>query len=203
MLPTRLVRFCCAELKETTTPNRLVAVGVREDESSGRKGRDAFQTWGGKNAKGRMDFFSLDHAEEVYRESKEINDPAWDCTLIRTAKEKADVLINPIYYWTEQDVIRYAHEQKITMNPLYYMGYRRVGCIGCPMASYKGRAKEFADFPKYKLAYQNAAEYIYKELNRKGLNRKFQSGQDLFDWWIEDPKTPGQMNIDDFLGGAE
>ena len=51
MLPTRLVRFCCAELKETTTPNRLVAVGVREDESSGRKGRDAFQTWGGQERK--------------------------------------------------------------------------------------------------------------------------------------------------------
>jgi len=36
--PTRLARYCCQVLKESSTPNRLVAVGVRRFESVGRGG---------------------------------------------------------------------------------------------------------------------------------------------------------------------
>lgn len=36
--PTRLARYCCAVLKEASTPNRIVALGVRSDESAGRGG---------------------------------------------------------------------------------------------------------------------------------------------------------------------
>mgnify|MGYP007053700593 CR=1 FL=1 len=46
MPPTRLARYCCAKLKETSTPNRFIALGVRKAESTGRKGRDVFATRG-------------------------------------------------------------------------------------------------------------------------------------------------------------
>lgn len=46
MPPTRIVRYCCQVLKETTTPNRLCALGVRAAESSKRQGRDTFQLGG-------------------------------------------------------------------------------------------------------------------------------------------------------------
>lgn len=45
--PTRIIRYCCQELKETGTPNRLVALGVRAAESTKRQGRDIFSTRGG------------------------------------------------------------------------------------------------------------------------------------------------------------
>ena len=35
--PTRIIRYCCQVLKETSTPHRMVALGVREDESSARQ----------------------------------------------------------------------------------------------------------------------------------------------------------------------
>ena len=44
MPPTRVVRYCCQVLKETTTPHRLCALGVRAAESSKRQGRDTFGT---------------------------------------------------------------------------------------------------------------------------------------------------------------
>lgn len=47
MPPTRIVRHCCKALKETTTPHRLCALGVRAAESSKRQGRDTFVTRGG------------------------------------------------------------------------------------------------------------------------------------------------------------
>lgn len=46
--PTRIIRYCCQYLKETTTPNRLCAVGVRAAESAKRQGRDTFSTRGGR-----------------------------------------------------------------------------------------------------------------------------------------------------------
>ena len=47
MPPTRVVRYCCQQLKEGGTPNRLCALGVRAAESSKRQGRDIFSTRGG------------------------------------------------------------------------------------------------------------------------------------------------------------
>lgn len=47
MPPTRLQRYCCAVLKETSTPDRMCVVGVRASESVKRQGRDIFSTRGG------------------------------------------------------------------------------------------------------------------------------------------------------------
>ena len=57
MPPTRLQRYCCAVLKETSTPNRLAALGVRKDESTGRQGRDTFGTRGGRVRSQWLSFF--------------------------------------------------------------------------------------------------------------------------------------------------
>ena len=43
MPPTRLMRYCCSELKETGCANRMIATGVRWDESTNRKSRESFE----------------------------------------------------------------------------------------------------------------------------------------------------------------
>jgi len=48
MPPTRVVRYCCQVLKESGTPNRICALGVRAAESSKRQGRDTFGIRGGE-----------------------------------------------------------------------------------------------------------------------------------------------------------
>ena len=55
--PTRTVRYCCSVLKETATPNRMAALGVRAAESTKRQGRDTFGVRGGHT--GRLNFFHL------------------------------------------------------------------------------------------------------------------------------------------------
>lgn len=42
--PTRLVRYCCLILKESANTDRLIATGVRWDESMARRQRAAFET---------------------------------------------------------------------------------------------------------------------------------------------------------------
>ena len=46
MPPTRIVRYCCSELKEGGNPNRLIAIGVRWAESSKRSNRSPFEVLG-------------------------------------------------------------------------------------------------------------------------------------------------------------
>lgn len=68
MPPTRFVRYCCEELKETTTPNRFIAMGVREAESTNRRGRDTFSVRGRK--KGEALHYSTTHIKEVFETAK-------------------------------------------------------------------------------------------------------------------------------------
>ena len=203
MPPTRIVRYCCQELKENGTPYRIASIGVRAEESSKRRGRDIFGVRGGSYREAT--FFSLDHTEEVHREAKELNDPVWDCTLIKVMKTNGDTVLSPIYYWTIDDVWEYIRQNKIKTNPLYECGYERVGCIGCPLATYKGRIKEFSDYPKYKQAYIKAFDRMIEARKQKGLAIKdgWHTGADVFDWWIEEYKhnVKGQMSIDEWMKG--
>ena len=203
MPPTRLSRYCCAVLKETSTPNRMCLTGVRRAESVNRQGRDIFQIRG-KTKKDAL-YYSLGHAAEVHQESQDIQDDAWDCTLIKRMKEHGDIVVNPIYRWEDRDIWDYITKEGITVNPLYQMGYDRVGCVGCPEATYKKVMKEFADFPAYKSNYIKAFDRMLEERKKSGKENlgkdyhRWETGEDVFEWWIEEYKRvpKGQMNMFD------
>lgn len=67
--PTRLQRYCCAELKETSTPNRFIAIGVRKAESTGRQGRDVFATRG-TTKKNAYYYYYYSHIKEQFESSE-------------------------------------------------------------------------------------------------------------------------------------
>jgi phosphoadenosine phosphosulfate reductase len=201
--PTRIARYCCAVLKESTTPNRMCAVGVRASESTNRKGRDVFSIRG--KTKKDAYYYSLSHVAEVHKESQEIQDDNWDCTFIKTMKEHKDTVVNPIYEWEDEDIWKYIKEHSIKMNPLYSMGYERVGCIGCPLANHHQRIKQFNDFPKYKQMYINAFSKMLNvrkkngkdDINGKDDYHRWRTGEDVFEWWMENYKRmpKGQMSL--------
>ena len=207
--PTRIVRYCCQELKETSTPNRIAALGVRAAESTKRQGRDTFGASGGSYRKAT--FFSLDHTEEVHHEALE-RDPVWDCTLIKVMREHGDTVVNPIYEWTDSDVWQYIRDNKIKVNPLYECGRKRIGCLFCPLASYREKKRDEIEYPKYKQAYIRAFDRMVEQITidrelhgKKNIAHTWTSGQAVFDWWIEEYKhtTRGQISIEDYLRDKE
>ena len=211
--PTRTSRYCCKALKETTTPNRIIATGVRAAESTGRQGRDSFSLIG--NTKKDGSHYSLDHAIEVFREAEEaayqtgkaVNEAdVSDCQMVTAAKENKKIMVNPIYDWEDSDVWEFIREEGIKVNPLYERGYSRVGCVLCPMSSYKDKCKEIHDFPKYKDLYIMTFDRMLKRRRDKGLpiDDAWINGEAVFDWWIEKYKheVKGQMNIGDWLNGS-
>ena len=182
MPPTRVVRYCCAELKEGGEKGRFIATGVRWAESTARKRRGGLEVLTSKP------------------QNKLIlsNDNDEDRRLFETCQLKGKRVVNPIVDWQTADIWDYAGAEKISMNPLYCEGFLRVGCVGCPMAS-KTRAMEFARYPRIKAAYIRA---FYRMLDKRIALGKdthsWRSGVDVFHWWMEDGVLPGQEVLDGF-----
>lgn len=180
--PTRKKRWCCDLFKENSTPGRMVATGVRWDESLKRSEREEYEALG-KSVK--------DNKKATYSDLVLNNDNGSKRSVIERCEIKGAVVSNPIIDWKNKDIWGYIRSEKINYNPLYDMGYSRVGCIGCPTSSYKKRCKEFTDFPKYK---ENYIKSFDRFVLKKGVD-KFKNGQEMFDWWMEDPKMQGQISL--------
>ena len=215
MPPTRFVRYCCAELKEASTPNRFVAVGVRESESTGRRGRAVFATHGLRKKDAYYYYYS--HVKEVFEDDKTrrseggVQNPnevgVYDCNFISKAKKNDDLICNPIYKWTDRDVWDFIHERGMKYNPLYDKGFLRVGCIGCPLAS--NQVHELEMYPKYKQNYINAFQRMVDKRKAEGKVQTSKYGQiwkdglSTYRWWINDDTIEGQMDIFDFIDKEE
>lgn len=187
MPPTRFVRYCCAVLKESTTPNRLICLGVRRAESTKRANRGVFEMWGiqqGYTMAHMVQAFqtALDESEFFGTDPNEEN-PS-DCYMISTMKNKKDVLCNPIVDWSDNMVWEYIRKKNIKVNPMYAMGFSRVGCVGCPMSGQKKMAREFEMYPTYKRLYTQAFQKMIDKRKADGLEAKWKSGEECMDWWI-------------------
>jgi len=182
MPPTRRVRYCCSELKETGCRNRMIATGVRKAESKKR------EEWGS--------FSQPDKRINISDEKMLLSDNDETRRLFEHCQLKAKIVVNPIIDWLNKDVWEYIKQEHIEVNSLYECGYDRVGCIGCPIAG-KKRYKEFADFPKYKQMYINAFGRMLEARKAKGLRTEWKNGEEVFLWWMEDKNIPGQMSFED------
>lgn len=185
MPPTRLMRYCCSILKETGCSDRFIATGVRWDESNARAERAAFETI----ASSKKDKVTADDEEIML-----MNDNSKKRKITEHCMKKNKMVVNPIIEWTHRNIWDYINSEHIERNILYDHGYKRVGCIGCPMAS-KGRWKEFSDFPTYRRAYIRAFDKMLERLIESGANPKWKNGNDVFMWWMEDKNIEGQLNL--------
>ena len=180
MPPTRIVRYCCAVLKETSGRGRWIATGVRWAESQKRKSR------------GVMEALHRDKAKKLTL----MNDNDESRMLIENCQLKGTRVVNPLIDWQDADIWDYCTAEKIPMNPLYACGWKRVGCIGCPMAG-KHRKTELARYPKIKAAYVRAFDRMLAERQKRGLPCDWQTGMDVMHWWMGDGVLPGQMVLEE------
>lgn len=183
MPPTRLMRYCCAVLKEGGGKDRFIATGVRWAESTARKRRGGLEVLTSKP------------------QNKLIlsNDNDEDRRLFGTCQLKGKRVVNPIVDWQTADIWDYVGAEKISMNPLYCEGFCRVGCIGCPMAS-KTRIMGFARYPEIKTAWIRSFDKMLIIRIERGMGvYSWRSGVDVFHWWMEDGVLPGQ----EVMGGFE
>lgn len=196
--PTRLVRYCCAELKEKSGEMRRVVTGVRWAESVRRaNSRGVAEVLNpGKNP-----LFDESSLSELQRNKSgglilnSDNDEARQ--ELEHCYKRNRWVVNPIIDWEDRDLWDFIRGEHIPYCGLYDEGFSRLGCIGCPMGGRKGMLKEFSSYPKYKEAYLRAFARMIKERERCGrpLVKKWSSPEAVFAWWTQDPNIPEQISL--------
>lgn len=175
MPPTRLYRYCCKELKESAGKGFVTVTGVRWAESANRKNNQALITISNTKKNNQLLNYDDDKArrmtEHCYRTQK--------------------TMLNPIIDWTDEEVWEFIKGYGIPYCSLYDCGYKRLGCIGCPLST--NREKELEEYPKYRENYIRAFERMLK--NRKG-DIGWKTGEEVMDWWLGKKKlTPDENQI--------
>lgn len=164
--PTRKFRYCCAELKETVRcKGGYTLTGVRRAESARRSQRRGFE----KDTRNKEKRFLDDNAEDR-RETE-------------YCMQRNTYICNPIIDWSDEAVWHFIKEKNLPYCKLYDEGYRRLGCIGCPMASVKERARAFSRYPKYADLYKRAFQKMIDACaDRSKLT--WADGEEVFHWWL-------------------
>lgn len=183
--PTRIMRYCCSELKEKGGKGRMKITGVRASESVNRAKNAGMIKIIGKPKTVQKTAENLGAEYEVSQMGGIVmnmdNDP--NRRLVEHCYRTTTTMINPILDWTDSDVWEFLKHYGCQGNPLYQCGKKRVGCIGCPMQSSKSRIEEFDRYPKYKNLYIKAFDRMLKAHPDKDYYYSWENGVDVFDWW--------------------
>ena len=146
ILPTRHMRFCCTYLREMRSPpGRTVFVGVRREESFGRRKTQA----------------------------------------VRQHSRKRTIVC-PIIHWASDEIWAYIHDNKLPYPSIYDEGYKRTGCIGCPLIHRRLRERDFLRYPRVKQRWFKMAEYVYGVLKENDrLRPEWDSVETYWEWWMD------------------
>ena len=105
-------------------------------------------------------------------------------------KDSAKRFLHVIVDWTDAEVWQFIKEQNLPYCSLYDEGWKRIGCLFCPIQSNKTKAKEVERYPKYVAAFIRAFERLYA--NRKAAGNasvdRWKNGEEMFWWWIKEEK---------------
>lgn len=187
--PTRLVRYCCAELKERGGKGKVKITGVRKKESARRAKQGGLVKIIGKPA--TVEKKAVELGAEVGKTNggglilNMDNDPSR--RLVEHCYRTTSTMVNPIIEWSDTDVWDFLKAHGCKSNPLYECGLKRVGCIGCPMAG-KNRYAEFERWPKYRAMYVAAFDRMLEARRRAGKkerpNTQWFDGESVMRWWL-------------------
>ena len=184
--PTRIVRYCCKELKEWGGQGRFTVTGVRWEESPNRKNNQGEITVMSPKKKHREELLDSGNFMRTRKGGVVLNnDNEESRKMVEQCYRLAKTVLNPIIDWTEEDVWEFIHEYDVPYCKLYDEGYKRLGCIGCPMSGGNKMEQELSKHPKFKQAYVRAFDRMLKSGTERGIEYdKWNSGEDVYKWWV-------------------
>lgn len=177
-LPTQHVRWCCEEFKEMSGAGKVTLIGIRREESSRRAKRNEVE----------MDKHKFSGSFDQWSEHRE--------KMVTCVGGKDKILVSPILHWTSRDVWEFLNSNNIPHCSLYDKGYKRIGCILCPMSNYKQKIREIRDYPHVKRNWIKAIEWMME--NKWTEKRLADNPEMAFNWWISG-KSFKQFYADEYL----
>ena len=184
ILPTMRVRWCCREYKEGSGAGKVTLIGIRHAESTRRSKRNEVEI--SAETKSRRYSGDLDGLDGFRKEKskekrgrkpagyKEVNITNADGErVLGCIRGRETLLVSPIIEWSDDDVWEFLGVLGVKHCELYDEGWKRIGCIGCPMSSPKHHKVEEKRWPHVKMNWIKAIKAI--------RNRGVFKGE--FIWW--------------------
>ena len=179
VLPTQLIRWCCAEYKETAGAGKVTLIGIRHAESSRRAKRNEVEV---SNRKYSGDLAGLDEYRKQRNSKRTARKGTFSIINVNGERElgcihgKESLLISPIIEWTDDDVWTFLNTLGIKHCCLYDEGVKRIGCILCPMSQPAQKKNEIKRWPHVKRNWINAIKIIRRGGNSTEVSSKITFG---------------------------
>ena len=151
--PTRLIRWCCAVIKEGGGTGRVVITGIRWAESARRKSR---------------------------------------CQIETSKYDSTKRFLHSIICWSDAEVWEYYQITKIPYLSLYDIGWKRVGCIGCPMGN--NQLQELQQFPKIAYLWRKFGDKYYDKHPEIKTIRMLPTKDAYWNWWLSGKSVKAFLN---------
>lgn len=98
--------------------------------------------------------------------------------------------VAPILYWTDDDVWGFIRERGLPYCKLYDEGFKRLGCVMCPLARSKMKS-DAAKWPKIADKWRKTCDIVHHHyINKNAENlKRWPTSDALWEWWtgIKDP----------------
>lgn len=195
IMPTRRLRWCCAEYKEKVGAGKVTLIGIRHEESPRRSKRSEVEM---SNGKYHGDLDGLDEYRKTRKaKSKGVNiTNATDERTLGCISGKETLLISPIIHWTAADVWEFLNEVvRMPHCELYDRGHTRIGCLCCPMSQYRQKVKEISEYPHVKRNWIKAIQWLIDNVWER---TELGDAESYFRWWISG-KSLRKFYSDEFL----
>ena len=148
--PSVKARFCTEELKIIPTiewilqQSQDIAIyqGIRAEESLNRSKMKQSDDYFKPQLEYQREPFIYDGGERKRKRS-----PLFYRKIIAWLENYDCSVERPLFYWKEREIIELCKKHQV-LNPLYELGFKRVGCFPCVMESKAGIANLSKQFPK-------------------------------------------------------
>ena len=207
MPPTRLIRYCCSELKERGGKGRVKVTGVRWAESNNRReSAGVVKVIGKEKTMQRI----ADEDGMFYSVTKQggliLNDDNdANRRFVEHCYRTTSTMVNPIVDWTDEDVWDFLKHYGCESNPLYKCGETRIGCVGCNMQGSCGIKRDFRKYPKYYEQYIRTFDKMLEARKAAGMkiDAAWRDGEAVMKWWVGDNPLQCEFDLESMLEDAE
>ena len=133
---------------------------------------------------GRITLTGIRWAESAKRSQR--------CMIEPDRKDKTKRLFHPIICWSDAEVWEYIRIFNLPYNPLYDRGWKRIGCIGCPMSN--NQLRELATYPKTGYLWKEHARIFFESHPDNKTNTALKTPENFWNLWLSGKSVKNYLN---------
>lgn len=195
--PSTKARFCTSDLKsipmidyilDVVQDHCIIIQGIRKSESNARSLMH-------QNCRFFKYYFE---PYKISKSGKPLFHTYRKKDVFEFCSKYSDDIFRPVFDWSAKEIINYIKSKMIPLNPLYSLGFKRVGCFPCIMSSHsdiKALMRYFPDRLKYlnELELSENSSFFKKDaipikyrtgkaINKKNISCSFTTTNDIIQY---------------------